>query len=90
MGLATEAERKDLGAADPKRAVELAAYFTHCQLQPIHLVFALKAAMVQAFKLRNFGTAMGMARRLLEQGPPPQFVDIVTVFNLGQENIESL
>lgn len=32
------------------RAVELAAYFTHCNLQPSHLMLALKTAMAVAFK----------------------------------------
>ena len=33
---------------DPKRALELAAYFTHCNLQPAHTMLALKAAMTAA------------------------------------------
>lgn len=32
------------------RALELAAYFTHCNLQPAHLMLALKTAMASAFK----------------------------------------
>jgi coatomer protein complex subunit alpha (xenin) len=73
LGLALETARRDLGNDnDPKRALELAAYFTHCQLQPVHLQLAIRLAMVQAFKMRNFGTAKGFALRLLEQGPVPQ------------------
>jgi coatomer protein complex subunit alpha (xenin) len=34
------------------RALELAAYFTHCNLQPAHLMLALKTAMASAFKVR--------------------------------------
>ena len=37
-------------AADVKRSLELAAYFTHCNLQPAHLMLALKTAMALAFK----------------------------------------
>ena len=54
---------------DPKRAVELAAYFTHCNLQPAHTMLALKMAMTAAYKLKNFNTASSFARRLLELNP---------------------
>ena len=37
-------------AGDIKRSLELAAYFTHCNLQPAHLMLALKTAMALAFK----------------------------------------
>ena len=53
-------------ANDPVRATELSAYFTHCQLQPVHLLLALRAAMGTAFKHKNYITAAGFARRLLE------------------------
>jgi hypothetical protein len=36
--------------ADVARGLELAAYFTHCNLQPSHLMLALKTAMASAFK----------------------------------------
>jgi coatomer protein complex subunit alpha (xenin) len=86
LGLLIESTRRDIGSGDPKRAVELACYFTHCQLQSVHLVFALKTAMIQAFKLRNFGTAKVLAERLLEQGPPAQFADSVFFNNIGKQN----
>jgi coatomer protein complex subunit alpha (xenin) len=35
---------------DIKRSLELAALFTHCNLQPAHLLLALKTAMAIAFK----------------------------------------
>lgn len=37
-------------SGDIPRSLELAAYFTHCNLQPSHLVLALKTAMAAAFK----------------------------------------
>lgn len=46
-------------ADDAKRQIELAAYFTHCALQPAHLLLALRMAMVAAFKVR----ARARARR---------------------------
>jgi len=54
---------------EPKRAVELAAYFTHINLQPAHTMLALKMAMTAAYKLKNFNTASSFARRLLELNP---------------------
>jgi coatomer protein complex subunit alpha (xenin) len=39
-----------VAAEDVGRGLELAAYFTHCNLQPSHLVLALKTAMASAFK----------------------------------------
>jgi coatomer subunit alpha len=37
---------------DVARGLELAAYFTHCNLQPAHLMLALKSAMASAFKAK--------------------------------------
>eukprot|EP00602_Paraphysomonas_sp_CaronLab_P003921 CAMPEP_0185017118 /NCGR_PEP_ID=MMETSP1103-20130426/76_1 /TAXON_ID=36769 /ORGANISM="Paraphysomonas bandaiensis, Strain Caron Lab Isolate" /LENGTH=1209 /DNA_ID=CAMNT_0027546379 /DNA_START=137 /DNA_END=3767 /DNA_ORIENTATION=- len=53
-------------ASDVSRSLELAAYFTHCNLQPSHLMLALKSAMASAFKNKNFVNAAAFARRLLE------------------------
>ena len=53
-------------ANDAGRNLELAAYFTHCNLQPAHLTLALKTAMASAFKNKNFVNAASFARRLLE------------------------
>lgn len=51
---------------DPVRSTELSAYFTHCNLQPIHLLLALRSAMGTSFKHKNFIVAASFARRLLE------------------------
>ncbi|CAL8326305.1 unnamed protein product [Arctogadus glacialis] len=50
----------------------MAAYFTHCNLQPVHMVLVLRTALNLFFKLRNFKTAASFARRLLELGPKPE------------------
>ncbi|KAI9207062.1 coatomer WD associated region-domain-containing protein [Polychytrium aggregatum] len=72
LGLRMEVARKDVSIeANPKRAVELAAYFSHCQLQPAHLQLSLRSAMLLAFKIKNYATAAIFARRLLELGPVP-------------------
>lgn len=52
-------------------SLQMAAYFTHCNLQPVHMVLVLRTALNLFFKLRNFKTAAGFARRLLELGPNP-------------------
>ncbi|GFH51498.1 hypothetical protein CTEN210_07974 [Chaetoceros tenuissimus] len=51
---------------NPARCTELSAYFTHCNLQPAHLLLALRSAMGTAFKFKNFISAASFARRLLE------------------------
>jgi len=53
-------------ASDPARSTELSAYFTRCNLQPTHLLLALRSAMGTSFKNKNFIAAAGFARRLLE------------------------
>ena len=47
----------------------MAAYFTHCNLQPVHLILTLRTALNLFFKLKNYKTAASFARRLLELGP---------------------
>ncbi|KAG2199316.1 hypothetical protein INT47_012950, partial [Mucor saturninus] len=78
MGLALEQQRRSVTASEPnnsKRALELAAYFTHCQLQTPHLQLALRQAAKQAFKLKNFNTAAQFSQRLLELAPPKKIAD---------------
>lgn len=43
-------EEMSLVVDDIPRTLELGAYFTHCNLQPAHLLLALKTAMATAFK----------------------------------------
>merc|ERR1719228_3115418 len=72
-----ESARKDspkATVADQKRVCEMAAYFTHCNLQPVHQVLTLRTALNLAFKLKNFKTAGGFARRLLELAVLSQFI----------------
>ena len=53
-----------------KRGLELAAYATHCELQPLHVVLCLNVAMAAAFKSKCFNTAASFARRVLDLDPP--------------------
>ena len=53
----------------PQRAAELVAYFTHCNLQRVHLALSLRSAMTTFFKLKNYNTCATFCRRLLELQP---------------------
>ncbi|GKV24127.1 hypothetical protein SLEP1_g33778 [Rubroshorea leprosula] len=68
LGLQLEIARKEI-RDDPIRQQELAAYFTHCNLQMPHLRLALLNAMTVCYKARNLATAANFARRLLETNP---------------------
>ncbi|KAK0050417.1 coatomer subunit alpha [Biomphalaria pfeifferi] len=74
VGLSMENVRKEMPKStleEQKRLCEMAAYFTHCNLQPIHLILTLRTALNLFFKLKNYKTAASFARRLLELGPKP-------------------
>ena len=78
LGLTLELERKEMpkdNLAQQKRSCEMAAYFTHCQIQPIHQILTLRTALNLFFKLKNFQTASSFARRLLELGPKKEIAD---------------
>jgi coatomer protein complex subunit alpha (xenin) len=69
IALRIELKRKELGASDAARAAELAAYFTHAKLQPVHQALSLRSAMSIFFKLKNHATCATFCRRLLELNP---------------------
>ena len=67
-----ETERRRLIVEDPEntiRNLELAAYFTHCKLQPSHVQLALRSAMGVFSKAGNHATAAVFARRLIDANP---------------------
>ncbi|CAO2834625.1 unnamed protein product [Amaranthus hypochondriacus] len=68
VGLKMELKRRELKDS-PVRQQELAAYFTHCNLQVPHLRLALLTAMTNCYKAGNLITAANFARRLLETNP---------------------
>jgi len=86
VGLRCEVRRKELAAeaaaaaagpegdgarrAAARGGAELAAYFTHCRLQPVHLALALRSAMTVFYKIGNHATCAHFCRRLLELSPP--------------------
>ena len=65
-----EMRRRGIASTDEQASLEYAAYFTHCQLQPVHLQLTLRSAMTAAFKSKNFQTASIFAHRLLQLTPP--------------------
>ncbi|KAH7294458.1 hypothetical protein KP509_27G001800 [Ceratopteris richardii] len=71
LALKIELKRKET-KDDLVRQQELAAYFTHCNLQNVHVKLSLQSAMGLCFKGKNFNTAAMFARRLLELNPPQQ------------------
>lgn len=68
IALRVELKRREV-KSEPKRAAELAAYFTHCNLQRVHLALSLRSAMTLFFKLKNYNTCATFCRRLLELQP---------------------
>eukprot|EP00049_Salpingoeca_infusionum_P027282 m.31496 g.31496 ORF g.31496 m.31496 type:complete len:1209 (-) comp9423_c0_seq1:1240-4866(-) len=74
VGLSMELERRDIAKqpGQAARAAELAALFTHCDLQQVHLLLTLNTAQTAFFKLKNYKTCGSFARRLLELGPRPE------------------
>jgi len=80
LGVSIELERRRVAQEEPdnvRRGLELAAYFTHCQLQPPHLQIALRSAGQVFAKAGNAGMAAKFARKLLELNPDPKVVSTV-------------
>ncbi|EGC37596.1 hypothetical protein DICPUDRAFT_30022 [Dictyostelium purpureum] len=91
LGIKVELQRKDLATGSQKdttqgRQTELAAYFTHCNLDSSHLILSLRSAMNCAYKVKHFNLAASFARRLISLNPNP---DLATqakkVFNFAQQ-----
>jgi len=61
------------------RSLELAALFTHTEMQNPHKSIALRSAMMGASKVGNNNMAAGFARRLLELNPAPKIAQSVSV-----------
>lgn len=68
LGLKMEFKRKE-SKNSLVRQQELAAYFTNCKLQKIHLRLVLLSAMSICYKGGNFTTAANFARMLLDTNP---------------------
>ena len=63
-----------------RRNLELAAYFTHCQLQPPHLQLSLRNAVNVFAKANNHAHSARFARRLIDLKPDPKIVAQARLF----------
>ena len=77
LGTSMELERRRVAQENPEnvqRSLKLAAYFTHCQLQPPHMQIALRSAIGVFAKANNHAHAGRFARRLLKLNPDTKIV----------------
>jgi coatomer subunit alpha len=82
LGVSIELERRRVAEEEPdnlRRNLELAAYFTNCQMQPPHLQIALRSAIGVFAKANNHADAARFARRLIDLKPDPKIVAQVRV-----------
>ncbi|KAJ4774045.1 Coatomer subunit alpha [Rhynchospora pubera] len=68
LGLKMEVKRREM-KDDPVRQMELAAYFTNCKLQKVHMRLVLSSAMSIFYSKKNKATAANFARMLLDNSP---------------------
>ncbi|OLY80440.1 Coatomer subunit alpha [Smittium mucronatum] len=109
LGLSIERARRELsssqtGSGTPTpdssdssntlvRQLELASYFTHCKLQPVHEQLSLRSAMSLAYKLKSFKTSGIFAQRLIDLAPPAKVAQqanqILTICNQqSRDNVQ--
>ncbi|KAK1937599.1 WD domain, G-beta repeat domain containing protein [Babesia divergens] len=62
-----EAERERLAESDIRRSLELAVYFSCCDLLPQHRYLVLRRTMGIMWKAQNYVTAAKLVRRLMAQ-----------------------
>lgn len=77
LGVSIELERRRVVKDEPEniqRNLELAAYFTHCDLQPTHLKLALRNAFLVFAKAGNYASASKFAQRILPLNPDAKIV----------------
>ncbi|SCO73788.1 coatomer alpha subunit, putative [Plasmodium vivax] len=65
LAMRLEEERNATAAEDPRRSLELMAYFTCCPMQNSHLYLVLRRGMGLAWKAQNYVTAGSFAKRLI-------------------------
>ena len=82
IGVSVELARRMLEKEEPdnvQRNLELAAYFTRCQMQKAHLRLALRNAMSLNRKHNNHASAAAYARQLIDLDPDPKVIATVSV-----------
>ncbi|CAA9989261.1 coatomer alpha subunit, putative [Plasmodium knowlesi strain H] len=65
LAMRLEEERNTTATEDPRRSLELMAYFTCCPMQNSHLYLVLRRGMGLAWKAQNYVTAGSFAKRLI-------------------------
>ncbi|KYQ93446.1 WD40 repeat-containing protein [Tieghemostelium lacteum] len=76
LGLTLRLKHQELVKQQPtaiNRQMELAAYFTHCNMQEPHLRQALRSGMGFAFTNKKYKIAQSFAQRLLSLNPPQDY-----------------
>ncbi|KAF7633499.1 Coatomer subunit alpha [Meloidogyne graminicola] len=71
VGLLLETARKELpreSVEDAKRNLEMAAYFTNCDIQPVHKILTLRTAANLSFKNKQMRHCATFCRRCIELG----------------------
>lgn len=85
VAMGIELARRKLGTPDEvsknpemlKRSLELSAYFTIPKIEVPHRQLVLGSAMQQAFRAKNFGSALSFANRILANGGSSRIVENV-------------
>lgn len=85
VAMGIELARRKLGSPDEvsknpdkmKRSLELSAYFTIPKIEVPHRQLVLGSAMQQAFRAKNFGSALSFANRILANGGSSRIVENV-------------
>lgn len=93
LGIAIELHRRRLVTEEPDniaRQLELAALFTHAQMQTPHQQLALRTAMNAAQKVGNTKMAGGFARRLLDLNPAPRAAQTVSNCDTKEKLLTSI
>jgi coatomer subunit alpha len=77
LAMMIELARRQLGANDQKRSLELAAYFTIPKIEVPHRQLALLNAMNLAMRAKNYNSALSFANRILANGGASKILESV-------------
>lgn len=69
---------------DPIRQASLAAYFTQCKLQPVHIILSLRVAIKACYTIKCFKTTAGFCRRVLDLAVSSNQASIQKIVNFKQ------
>lgn len=83
LAMRIEMERRKTDA-DPVRQAQLAAYFTHCKMQPVHMALALRGAIKAAYKIKCYKSSAGFCRKILELAVASNQSTIANLVNAKQ------